>query len=72
MRALMSLALPAPSMMVLFSFSTTIFLASPRSFSVAFSSCRPTIYSGVLLCDLCGQADARSGAENGEAPSVPS
>jgi hypothetical protein len=26
----------------------------------------------VLLCDLCGQADARSGAENGEAPSVPS
>ena len=42
MRALMSAALPAPSMIVVFSFSTTIFLASPRSLSVAFSSDRPT------------------------------
>src|SRR5579872_6078472 len=42
MRALMSDCLPAPSMMVVFSFSTTIFFASPRSFSVAFSSDRPT------------------------------
>ncbi len=31
MRALMSAPLPLPSMMVVFSFSTTIFLASPRS-----------------------------------------
>ena len=38
----MSAALPAPSMIVVFSFSTTIFLASPRSLSVAFSSDRPT------------------------------
>ena len=42
MRALMSAALPLPSMIVVFSFSTTIFLASPRSFMVAFSSDRPT------------------------------
>ena len=40
--ALMSAALPAPSMMVVFSFSTSTFFASPRSFSVAFSSDRPT------------------------------
>src|SRR5437879_10281907 len=42
MRALMSVALPAPSMMVVVSFSTTTFLASPRSFRVTFSSDRPT------------------------------
>src|SRR3984885_5697097 len=41
-RPLMSEALPAPSMIVVFSFSTRIFLASPRSFSVAFSSDKPT------------------------------
>src|SRR5712675_1882762 len=41
-RPLMSAALPAPSMMVVFSFSTRIFFASPKSFSVAFSRDRPT------------------------------
>src|SRR4030088_1914181 len=41
-RPLMSEALPAPSMIVVFSFSTRIFLASPRSLSVAFSSDKPT------------------------------
>jgi len=45
---LISSALPAPPMMVVFSFSTTTFLASPRSFRVTFSSDRPTFgkYSG--------------------------
>src|SRR2546430_298072 len=42
MRALMSVGLPAPSMMVVFSFSTTTFFASPRSFTDAFSSVSPT------------------------------
>src|SRR2546430_1330894 len=42
MRALMSEGLPAPSMIVVFSFSTTIFFASPRSLMLAFSSDRPT------------------------------
>src|SRR5438046_2726237 len=42
MRALMSEGLPAPSMIVVFSLSTTIFFASPRSLMLAFSSDRPT------------------------------
>src|SRR6184192_460123 len=42
MRALMSEDLPAPSMIVVLSFSTTIFFASPRSLMLAFSSDRPT------------------------------
>jgi len=42
MRASIAEASPAPSMMVVFSFETTTFLARPRSLMVAFSSCRPT------------------------------
>src|SRR5215831_8636903 len=42
MRALISEGLPAPSMIVVFSFSTTTFFASPRSLRVAFSSDNPT------------------------------
>ena len=41
-RPLMSAGLPAPSIIVVFSFSTRIFFASPRSLSVAFSSDKPT------------------------------
>ena len=43
MRPLMSLLLPAPSMIVVLSLSTITFLARPRSASVRFSSLMPKL-----------------------------